>query len=102
MSCSRMKHKLDQGDERFVLIDARHEDAYQEGRIPGARFIDVDQPVADWDLGSKEKVYVFYCYSELCHRAAWACLNAALDGYRVMELHGGFEGWEGYPMPVEK
>lgn len=102
MAASRLKEILDSGDSSYVVIDARHSDAFGEGHVPGATFVDTDQPLEQWNLGDKEKTYVFYCYSEYCHRAARACLAAALEGYKVMELHGGFEVWEGYPMPVEK
>lgn len=101
MAASRLKEIIDSGDSGYVVIDARHCDPYSENHIPGAQFVDTDLPVDQWELGDLEKTYVFYCYSEYCHRAARACLAAAIEGYKVMELHGGFEVWEGYPMPLE-
>lgn len=102
MACSRLKQIIDSGDKSFEIIDARHRGAFIGGHVPGARFVNIDKAFAEWKLEDKEKIYVFYCYSDLCHRAAKACLTAALEGYKVMELHGGYEGWAEYPMPVEK
>ncbi len=101
MAASRLKEIIDSEDSNYDIIDARHSDSYSEGHIPGARFVDTDQPVDQWKFDDVDKTYLFYCYSEYCHRAARACLAAAIEGYKVMELHGGFEVWEGYPMPVE-
>lgn len=101
MAQSALKLKIDAGDTDFIVLDARHKDVYDESRIPGAVWIDADGINAYWHYFSKEKINIVYCYSELCHRAARVCLSAALEGFPVMELHGGFEGWAEYPFPLE-
>lgn len=101
LACSALKSKIDSADDNFVVLDARHEDVYSESRIPNATFIDADNLDMYWEKFSKDKINVIYCYSELCHRAARVCLAAAQRGYKVMELHAGFEGWAEYPMPLE-
>ncbi len=102
MAPSRLKAQLDAADKAYRVLDARHPDTYAESRIPDATFVDADDLESQWHLFDKEKIHVIYCYSELCHRAARVCLAAALQGYAVMELHGGFEGWAEYPMPVDQ
>lgn len=101
MAPSALKAKIDSGDTNMCIIDVRHRDAYDESRISGAHWVDADDPDAYWDCFDPSLIHVIYCYSELCHRAARVCLAAALKGYPVMELHGGFEGWAEYPFPVE-
>ncbi len=99
---SKLKEQLDQSDLNIAVIDVRHLDSYNESRVPSATFVDADDLDSQWELFSRDKTNVIYCYSELCHRAARVCLAASLKGFSVMELHGGFEGWAEYPMRLEK
>lgn len=101
MAQSGLKQKMDNGDEDFIVLDVRHADVFSESRIPGAVHVDADSLETEWHKFDPERINVIYCYSELCHRAARVCLEAALKEIPVMELHGGFEGWEHYPMPLE-
>lgn len=102
MAQSQLKQKMDNGDEDFLVIDVRHDDVFAESRIPGAIHVNADDLDSQWEKFDPTKINVVYCYSELCHRAARVCLAASLKEIPVMELHGGFEGWEHYPMPLEK
>lgn len=101
MAQSALKEMLDDTNSEIRVIDVRHRDVFDESRIPGAIYVDADNLDDYWHCFDTTKIHVLYCYSELCHRAARVCLAAAIKGFPVMELHGGFEGWVEYPFPVE-
>lgn len=101
MAQSRLKGKIDAQETDFQVIDVRHRDVFEESRIPGAVWVDADSLENFRPAFKKDRTNIIYCYSELCHRAARVCLAASLEGFPVMELHGGFEGWAEYPFPVD-
>jgi rhodanese-related sulfurtransferase len=94
-----LKRWIDEG-EKVQVIDVRQAGDYDEGHIPGA----ISLPNDRWDAAtglSKEKINVLYCYSQVCHLAAAAALQLAAKGFPVMELEGGFAGWQEHRLPVE-
>ncbi len=86
--------------ENINIVDVRKPDDYKEGHIPGAVSLFKER----WSIHtglSKDKVNIIYCYSQVCHLATNAAWEFAGNGYPVMELEGGFEGWKNYNLPVE-
>jgi rhodanese-related sulfurtransferase len=84
----------------ITVIDVRESEDFAKGHIPGA----INVPKTDWDAAtelSKDKTNVVYCYSQVCHLAAKACVAFASKGFPVMELEGGFEGWKDHDMQIE-
>jgi rhodanese-related sulfurtransferase len=80
------------GTADFVLIDARSEDAYAAGHIPGATRLDrAALPV---------EPAVVYCWGPGCNGATKAARHLAEQGHPVREMIGGFEYWvrEGHPV----
>lgn len=78
------------------IVDVRTAREFEEGHIPGAVQIDVN----DRDFLEKcrigldtGKTVAVYCRSGRRSKEAAAILAAA--GYRVIELSGGFLGWDG-------
>lgn len=78
----------------FTLVDARSQESWDQGHIPGAvhlpggkvrlraeQLIDRDLPV------------VTYCWGPGCNAATKAALEFAKLGYQVREMLGGFEYW---------
>lgn len=102
ISCSGLKSKIDNGDNDFILIDVRDKKSFNEGRIPGAIFVDADNIENYWHLFSKNKLNIIYCYGMLCHRGYKVCLKAIEKGYPVADLLGNYYGWYDYPFDVEK
>lgn len=85
----------------YAIIDVRAEKDYLEEHIPGA----INLPKNKWghfEGLSKDKLNVVYCYSQVCHLAATACIELAKAGFRVLELEGGFAEWKEYDLEVEK
>lgn len=87
--------------EDINIIDVRAEKDYKEGHIPGAKNL----PKEKWGTFEgldRERPNIVYCYSILCYLAPKACLEFAKEGYRVVELTGGFKGWQRNHLPIEK
>ncbi len=85
----------------YAIIDVRAEKDYAEEHIPGA----INLPQSEWgnfENLSKDKLNVVYCYSQVCHLAAKACVELAKAGFRVIELEGGFSEWKEYELETEK
>ena len=80
------------GSSGFTLIDARSEDSYAAGHIPGATRFDADAPLAG-DV-------VVYCWGPGCNGATKLAHQLAERGHSVREMIGGFEYWarEGHPV----
>ena len=80
--------------ENVTVIDVRAADDFAKAHIPGA----INLPYGTWHSAqglTKDKLNVLYCYSQTCHLAAAAALELATQGYRVMEMEGGYAAWAG-------
>jgi rhodanese-related sulfurtransferase len=83
-----------------LWIDARGEDAYNEGHIPDAIRLNED----NWDDGifilmdawlGNPRPIVVYCESESCGTSQRVAerLREALPGAEIYSLHGGWDAW---------
>jgi rhodanese-related sulfurtransferase len=85
--------------EDIVIVDVRFPTDYRKGHIPGA----INLPKGKWHdpAGlSKDRLNVLYCYNQTCHMAAEAALELLAQGYRVVEMEGGFATWEANSYPI--
>jgi rhodanese-related sulfurtransferase len=95
-------------DGRVVFVDARDEDHYQEGHIPGAYELDPYHP--EKELGNvlnicqaAEKVIV-YCTSRECEDGDTAAIllrDAGVPGGKLFLYGGGFTEWDTSHLPIE-
>lgn len=95
-----LDHLLKSGENHVTIVDVRAAEDYGKGHIPGA----INLPKETWDNPaglSKDKTNVVYCYSQVCHLAANACLAFASKGFPVMELEGGFDIWKEHELDIE-
>lgn len=79
---------------RFTLVDARSQESWDQGHIPGA----VHLPGGKVRLRAEQLVdrdlpVVTYCWGPGCNAATKAALEFAKLGYQVKEMLGGFEYW---------
>ena len=89
------------GEDNLTVVDVRAAEDYAKGHIPGA----INLPRSQWDRPqalAHDKTNVVYCYSQQCHLAANACARFASAGYPVMELEGGFDGWQEHQFEIEE
>ena len=95
-----LNRMIESRENHINIVDVRAAEDFAKGHIPGA----INLPKDSWENPqglSKDKTNVVYCYSQVCHLAANACLGFASKGFPVMELEGGFETWKEYDMEVE-
>src|SRR5690606_9144041 len=77
--------------EDIVVIDVRSDEAWAQGRIPGAvhmHYSDIAER-APTEI-SQDSVVVVYCWSPGCNAGVKGALEFARLGYRVREMIGGF------------
>lgn len=78
----------------FVLVDSRSEQAWSQGRIPGAIHLPTRRIAAEAAaLIPAGTAVVTYCWGPGCNGATRAALEFARLGYPVKEMIGGFEYW---------
>ncbi|MDD6253145.1 MAG: rhodanese-like domain-containing protein [Candidatus Cryptobacteroides sp.] len=83
-------------DTTVQLVDVRTPAEYSEGHIPNALNINVmDEGFLSTAVSalSKDRAVAVYCRSGRRSKNAAALL--AKEGYKVVELNGGFLGWNG-------
>lgn len=92
----------DSDDEDLVLIDVRERDEYEQGAIPGARFIPrgfLDVKI-EREVPEKDKTVVLHCAGGV--RSAMAAYDLQEIGYEnVISMKGGFNQWEELGLPTE-
>lgn len=89
----------DKGD--FKVIDVRYPADYARGHVPGA----VNLPRGKWQNPkglTKTGINYLYCYNQTCHLAAEAAVELTQQGYRVVEVEGGWAGWEANGYRIEQ
>jgi len=83
---------VQQGKGEFQVVDVRFPSDYAQGHVPGA----INLPRGKWQnpagLRKDATIYV-YCYDQTCHLAAHAALELTRQGYRVVEVEGGWARW---------
>ena len=91
-----LKQMIENDLNRFNLIDLRKYQDYLDGHIPFAVHIPPEQIEEHWNMFSKDKINIVYCYNPYCHLASKQALLIAEKGYPVMELCGGFYAWKDF------
>jgi rhodanese-related sulfurtransferase len=97
-------HELDslvqQGKGDFRVVDVRFPSDFAKGHVPGA----VSLPKGKWHTArglTKEGLNYLYCYNQTCHLAAEAAIELAAQGYKVVEVEGGWAAWEANGYRIE-
>jgi rhodanese-related sulfurtransferase/SAM-dependent methyltransferase len=85
----RVAEMLDRAQAK--LIDVRHDYEWSEGRIPGARHIEVNQLAAAAPSIPQDRPVVFYCRSG--SRSGMAADAFREAGYDAYNLAGGMVAW---------
>jgi rhodanese-related sulfurtransferase len=95
-----LEHMIKENSNDFTVVDVRAAEDFAKGHIPGA----LNLPRGTWESAiglSKDKTNIVYCYSQVCHLAANACVAFAWRGFAVMEMEGGFEAWQEHELEIE-
>jgi rhodanese-related sulfurtransferase len=96
---ARVRELADSGEA--VLIDVRRGHEWEEGHLPGARQIEVNDLTAQADSIPKDRTVVFYCRSG--NRSGMAAAAFREAGYDAHNMAGGITAWAeaGYPLDPE-
>ena len=85
----------------YQVVDVRYLADFAEARVPGA----INLPKGKWrnppDL-DKDATLFLYCYNQTCHLAAEAALALTQQGYKVVEVEGGWDTWVKNGYAVDK
>lgn len=94
-------HELNGADKSGItIVDVRFPSDYKQSHIPGA----INLPKGKWNKTGgldRDKLHVLYCYSQTRHLAAEAALELVRQGFRVVEMEGGFDAWQKSDFAVE-
>ena len=81
--------------DSIQLLDVRSQGEYDEGHLPGAHIINVQDSSFMSQVEAelvKEKIIAVYCRSG--HRSATAARQLVDKGYTVINLDGGIMAWK--------
>ena len=99
-------HNMVEDGTDFVLIDARTEDLFKTGHIPGAISLPADKVNSESlaeHADDMNKKLVFYCADTSCPASRISAAKAIGAGYKyVYELPGGFAEWKNESYSVTK
>ena len=85
--------KRDASGRPFQVVDVRYPGDFAASRVPGA----INLPKGKWQVPQdldKDATLFLYCYNQTCHLAAEAAVALTAQGYRVVEVEGGWATWE--------
>lgn len=88
--------------KNIQIVDVRTLSDYMEGHIPGAIHLDDEKIEDGLKFLEKDKITIIYCYNILCQLAAKCAIKVIENGFRSMELEGGFKEWQRYHYEIEK
>lgn len=77
----------------YQVIDVRYPADFAASHVPKA----LNLPRGKWNTPkgvSRDATLYLYCYNQTCHLAAEAAVVLTAQGYRVVEVEGGWAAWE--------
>lgn len=85
-----------------VVLDVNPREIYDEGHVPGARWMSFD--TLDRGLLPEDRAVpvVVYCYNPTCGASHQAAEKIAAAGWKdVRRMSAGIRGWQAAGLPVE-
>jgi len=97
MAPARVAELIDAGEAE--LIDVRRPYEWEEGRIEGARLIEVNELSGQAESIPRAKPVIFYCRSG--NRSALAAAAFRQAGWEAYNLAGGLRAWVEDGLPLD-
>lgn len=91
-----------ENNKNIQVVDVRTSADYMEGHIQGAIHIDEEKIEEGLKFLDKNKTTIVYCYNMLCQLSAKCAIKFIENGFKTMELEGGFKEWQRYHYEIEK
>lgn len=82
--------------DKYQIVDVRYPADFAVSRVPGA----INLPKTKWTNATalsqlnKDATLYLYCYNQTCHLAAEAAVALTAQGFKVVEVEGGWAAWE--------
>ena len=95
--CSDVYQAIKSGQDNFVLLDVRSEEAYEKSHAITA--VNLPHPLitpeslAAYD---NDTLFIVYCWGPGCNGATKAGAKISVLGYQVKEMLGGIHYWEDF------
>lgn len=97
LAAGRVAELLERGEVQ--LVDVREPYEWDEGRIPGARHIELERLAARAGEIDRERPVVFQC--RLGARSAMATAAFRASGWDAYNLTGGIQAWADAGLPLD-
>lgn len=87
-------------EDAIIWVDARTEEEFESGHIPGAILVNEDEwergLLRIFDVYTPDSLVVVYCDSETCHasKVVAARLASDLQSSNIYYLRGGWQSWQ--------
>jgi rhodanese-related sulfurtransferase len=86
-------------DGTIQLVDVREGYEWEEGRIAGARHVELERVASEAPTIDKDRPVVFYC--RLGARSGMAANAFRRAGYDAYSMVGGITAWDERGLPLE-
>ncbi len=101
ISPNELLNKIEEYDEKMVLIDVRDESSFDDEHIPSAINVPYEHLEKYMSKLSKNQIHILYSYNQDCLLSAKAALKLTLNEYPAKILMGGFNIWKSFGFEVE-
>jgi rhodanese-related sulfurtransferase len=91
------REMLDTG--RAQLVDVREQHEWDQGRVAGARHVEIERLAAQAEMIDKARPVIFQC--RLGARSAMATQAFRAAGYEAYSMAGGLQRWHDEGLPLE-
>ena len=93
---------LRKANAQAVVIDVNPKEIYDEGHVPGARWMRFDQADRSVLPTDRATPIVLYCFNPVCGASHQAASAVASAGWKdVRRMSAGIQGWKAAGLPVE-
>ena len=101
MSLSELNRRLNSGNDDLVLLNVRERDAYEAGRIPGARHLPRGQLELRVNQDLPDPTRRILCYCEFGRISTLAAATLRQMGFvGAVALDGGMKAWREAGFPI--
>jgi len=101
LTAAEVDHR--RSEPNFYVFDNNTKERFDEGHVPGAKWVDPSQLTAAVLPADKNATLVFYCANPSCSACHVGARAAMKLGYtKVYIMPEGIMGWEAAKLPTER